>query len=427
MTFSAYPARTTLRDRLRRLNGPQRALFNVLVASAALLAVGALLVFVLVRAVVSEQAAQLGNALAAEAAGRSAEYLVHDDLVSLNVITVDLSKLPGILGVTVYDRNRQPLAQSGLVQATPDTHVASAEIVTQDGELRGTVEIYVDRYGSLPALTRFEYALGGWVAFAIMALVVVGRLQRENLGAPPSPPATVPEPRVAAPGSDNAQAADETIADEAAPAEPSLPAGPLLRIGIANYETLEQRYAPHLLSDLVDLYDEVLGRASAVYQGQLLRPLTNQCLVHFPVVGDTPSDALFRAVCCAQLFFGVVREMNAARRAQGKVTMQFTAALHEDPSLSDEDRAHITWEICHHAGVAGRLTVTDIVSEDPLVGDRLVTDAHSRQLLQIELAGADGGESRRQDVLALGVLRLADPYEDLIARQVQRLSEPATA
>lgn len=424
MTFSANPARTTLRDRLRRLAGPQRALFNVVVASLLLMLGGALLVFFLARALVQEQAAQFGSALATESAQRAAEYLVHDDLVSLNVITGGLTRLPGVVGVTVLDRHRQPLAQSGVVQAAPDLLLATADILTEENDLRGTVEILIDPQASLPALSRFDYTMAGWLAFAALALLFVARLQRDNLGASSITIAATP----AAPESVAEHGADEPAPEPAADSPLAhLPAGPILRLDIVNYATLEQRLAPRVLAELVEFYSERLRQACAYYQGQLIRPIDHQCLIAFPLAGSNEDEALFRAVCCAQLFFGVVRETNAERRSRGKMTMQFTAALHNDGALEIDERAIVTWEICTQAGTAGRLTVTDTVSDHPLLGERLVIDNGNRHLLQIELPAAAEGVSRLQDVLALGVLRLAEPYEELLARQVKRLCEPAAA
>ncbi|MFP5440194.1 MAG: hypothetical protein ACLGHJ_01770 [Gammaproteobacteria bacterium] len=421
MTFSANPARTTLRDRLRRLTGPQRALFNVIATSLLLMLGATVLALFLVRAVVHEQAAQLGGALASESARRAAEYLVHDDLVSLNVITGGLTHLPGVVGVTIFDRHRQPLAQSGLVQQTPGLLVASADILTEENDLRGTVEILIDPRGALPALSRFDYTLLGWLGFAVVLLLMVARLQRDNLGASSITIATPPPaPEIAA----EEESALPPAEDESPLAH--LPDGPLLRIDIVNYATMEQRLAPHVLNELVELYSDTLARACAYYQGQVQRPINHQGLVAFPLAGSNEDEALFRAVCCAQLFFGVVRDINEDRRARGKVTLQFTAALHNDPSLGNEGLAIVTWEICTQAGTAGRLTVTDSVSDHPLLGERLVLDGGNRHLLQIELRGEEGGENRLQDVLALGVLRLADPYEELLARQVKRLAEPVT-
>lgn len=432
MTFSANPARTSLRERLRRMTGPRRAVFNVLTTALALMVGGAVLVFFLVRAVVSEQAEHFGGALAAESAGRAAEYLVHNDLVSLNVITGSLSKLPGVVGVTVYDRRRQPLAQSGLVQATPDTLVASADILTEENDLRGTVEILIDPHAALPALTRFDYTLLGWLGFAAVLLLFVARLQRDNLlaedgAAPPLAASTAvhDDATDAAIGASTTADGEDTVPVEASPLA-RLPDGPMLRIDIVNYATLEQRLAPRVLAELLELYADMLARACALYQGQVTRPLDHQCLVTFPAAGSSDEDVLFRAICCAQLFFGVVRETNAQRKANGnKVTMQFTAALHHDASLAVDERAIVTWEICTQAGMAGRLTVTDTVSDHGTLGERLEIDSSHRQLLQIELPpGGSDGSARLQDVLALGVLRLAEPYEELLARQVNRLVSP---
>ena len=412
MTFSANPARTTLRQRLGRLAGPRRALFNVVAAALLAMLAGVLLALFLVRAVVSEQAAQFGNALAAESAQRAAEYLVHDDLVSLNVITGSLTRLPGVVGVTVLDRHRQPLAQSGRVNPTPDTLLAVAHILTEDRELRGSVELLIDPVAVSPALSRFDYTMVAWLGFAAVLLLVVLRLQRVHLAGVPL--------AVAASAPVIAETPEEPAAEAPAEAPAALPAGAVLRLDVVNLATLEQRLSPRVLAETVGWYDEVLARAAAIYQGQVLRTVDNHGLVLFPAGGTDEDELLFRAICCAQLFFGVVRE-------SGKVALQFTAALHHDPNLDDDDRALITWEICSQAGVAGRLTVTDAISDHPVLGERLVIDGQNRQLLQIELPTHNEDVVRLQDVLALGVVRLADPYEELLSRQVRRLCEPAAA
>lgn len=424
MTFSANPARTTLRERLRRQPAPQRALTTLMLVALVLMLMGAVLAFFLVRAVVHEQATQLGNALAADAAERAAEYLVHNDLVSLNVITGSISKQASVAGVVVYDRYRQPLAQSGLVQPTPDVLLVRANILTEEQELRGTVEILLRPQEPLMALPRFDYAMFGWLAFAGVLLFIVTRLQgdalREHMTA--AEPA-VHELREEDATEDVAEAAPET----AFSAGEITHDGVVLRIDIVNYTTMEQRLAPRMLSELVMIYADKLAQASAFYQGEVTRPLDHQCLVNFPAAGASEEEVIFRAICCAQLFFGVARETNSTRRAVGKTTLQFSAALHNDPSLSRDERAIVTWEICTHAGLAGRLTVTDAISDHPRLGDRLLIDSGHRKLLQVELPAENGGEAVLQDVLAVGVLKLADPYEELIARQIRLLCETAAA
>ncbi len=388
----------------------------------ALMLCASLLALFLVRAVVHEQAAQLGGALASESARRAAEYLVHDDLVSLSVITGGLTHLPGVVGVTVFDRHRQPLAQSGLTQQTPDLLLTAADIVTEENDLRGSVEILIDPRAALPALSRFDYTLLGWLGFSVAFLLIVARLQRDNLGATQLS-VEVPIQAPTAPFTADRQEIDTEPASPLTTDSPlsQLPDGPMLRIEIVNYANLEQRLAPRMMAELIRLYSEILARACSFYQGQLQRPLDHQCLVSFPLAGHSEEEALFRAVCCAQLFFGVVREQNESRRDKGKQTLQFNAALHHDPSITREARALVTWEICTQAGTAGRLTITDTVSDHPLLSDRLQLDTTNRHLLQIELPAIDGGATRLQDVLALGVVRLADPYEDLLVRQVHRL------
>lgn len=383
---------------------------------------GAALTFFLARTVTDEQASRFGHALAAESAQRAAEYLVHDDLVSLNVVTASLTRLPGIVGVTVYDRHRQPLAQSGLAQATPDTITTRALILTEEAEERGSVELIISPSAASPAMSRLYYALIGWLGFSVALLLFVARLQRDVFSAAgmPSPhakdsaPADVPlAPR---PPND--------IAAVAAAAR--IPQGTLLCVEVVNLSTLEQRLAPHLLAETLRWYDDVLAHACTLYGGRILQHIGEQCLVLFPADSATEDETLFHAICCAQLFLGVVRETVGDRKNAGRVALQFTSAIHHDPSLDTEIRALITWEICTQAGIAGRLTVTDAVSEHPAVAERLVVDGNHRHLLQIESPISEN-ESRQQDLVAFGVVRLADSYEDLISRQVSRLCAPTTA
>lgn len=391
-----------------------------------LILIGAGLTFFLVRVVVNEQAALLGNALATESAQRAAEYLVHNDLISLNIITGNLSRLNGVVGVTIFDRHHQPLAQSGMVQATPHTLTANADIFTEGNELRGTVEILISPQSALPALTRLDYTLLGWVGFAIALLLFVYRLQQENIKAEDAASSALPI--------DVSDNHDESTHGEKAEAKPEglsiLPStgffpGAMLCIDIVNFATLTQRLSPRMLAELVATYSHTLERACALYHGQITRLLDDQCLVLFSAEKTNEEEALFRAICCAQLFFGVVREVNIERKQRGRVTMQFTAALHHDPSLATEACAIVTWEICTQAGTAGRLTITDTLSNHPLLGERLATDSNHHHLLQIELPLAAGGVNILQDVLALSVMRLNEPYDGLIAQQTKRLMAAA--
>lgn len=382
---------------------------------------GAALTFFLARTVTDEQASRFGHALAAESAQRAAEYLVHDDLVSLNVVTASLTRLPGIIGVTVYDRHRQPLAQSGLVQATPDTITTRALILTEEAEERGSVELIISPSAASPAMSRLYYALIGWLGFSVVLLLFVARLQRDEFAAVYAPAISARETAPAAP-----PVAPQAPVADASAASARIPEGTLLCVEVVNLSTLEQRLAPHLLAETLRWYDDVLARACTLYGGRVLQHIGEQCLVLFPADGAKEEETLFHAICCAQLFLGVVRETVSDRKAAGRVALQFTAALHHDPSLDTEIRALITWEICTQAGIAGRLTVTDAVSDHPAIAERLIVDGNHRHLLQIESPVGEN-ESRQQDLVAFGVVRLADSYEELISRQVLRLCAPATA
>lgn len=423
MTFSANPARKSLRARLGDAGAPRRAQSVIVLTALGLMALGAALTFFLARAVTGEQAAQFGHALAVEAAQRAGEYLVHDDLVSLNVVTNGLARLPGIVGVTVYDRHRQPLAQSGQVLPTPGTVVTRALILDEDREERGSVELLLAPAEASPAMTRLYYAIGGWLGFSVALLLVVARLQRDA----PVMPAAVAEPEPVHPADPAPEADDAAIHEDVAAApDTALPAGALLRLEVVNLANLEQRLAPHLLAETLDWYDDVLARACAIYQGRLVRHVGDQCAVLFAAEPGQEEDAIFRAVCCAHLFFGVVRETAGERRAAGHMSLQFTAALHHDGGLDPESLALVTWEICTQAGIPGRLTVTDAISDRTAIGERLLVDGNHRHLLQIELPDADG-QFLTQELVAFGIVRLADPWEELLARQVRRLCEPAAA
>ena len=59
---------------------------------------------------------------------------------------------------------------------------------------------------------------------------------------------------------------------------------------------------------------------------------------------------------------------------------------------------------CTQAGIAGRLTVTDAISDHTAGGERLLVDGNHRHLLQIELPGADG-TFHTQELNAFGVVR----------------------
>jgi class 3 adenylate cyclase len=335
--------------------------------------------------------------------------------------------MPGIVGVTIYDRHRQAIAQAGLTRGNPDTLLVSADIVTEEDELRGTVQLLVEPYAALPALDRFYYTLGGGVGFALVFLLFVARLQRDLLAGDAGPAASATGPTTAAAQAAPAAEIDETPADEDPPPSDALPpvTGPLLRISIVNLANLEARMAPHMLATLIDFYDEVLARAAAIYQGQIRHGLGQDCLIDFPGGGDE-EETLFRAMCCAQLFFGVVRETNNARRAASRQTLQFKAALLHDPALDSDTRAALAWEICQH-GSPGRLTVNDLVSDHPLLAERMVLDTGNRQLLQMEVPAFGETPASAQDVLVVPVVRLVSPYEELLGRQVSTLCGMAEA
>lgn len=371
--------------------------------------------FVLARNITEEQAARFGNALAAESAQRAAEYIVHDDLVSLNVVTGSLTRLPGILGVTVYDRNRLPLAQSGQVQPTPGTITVRSLVLTEGREERGSVELIIEPAGASPAMSRLYYALAGWVGFSIVLLLIVARISRNDItegsmndGMAPSLPV---EPPARLPGN---------VEQELLPPPPDTRHGAMLRIDVVNQDALGKRLAPHVFAQLLDGYDLLLTNACRLHEGEVMRHIGDECQVFFPESPAQEDQASFRAISCARLFLDVVRETATERKNAGGVALQFTAAIHEDPLLSVADLAIVTGEICRQTGVAGRVMLTEIISENPLVGPRLEMDSVHQQLLQIDVQD-NSGETRHQEFRAFCLARLSTPFEEQLAVATQRL------
>lgn len=422
MTFSANPARTSLRDRLARGPARQRATNLLLLTALGLVCCGALLVLVLARDITEEQATRFGNALAAESAQRAAEYIVHDDLVSLNVVTGSLTRLPGILGVTVYDRNRQPLAQSGQVQPTADTITVRSLVLTEGREERGSVELIIDPAATSPAMSRLYSVLVGWLGFSIALLLIVARLVRDL------PVATgmtnLIEKTSTTPSQAHSNVEKPIVERKPVPEALEVNEGAILRINVVNQEALEKRLASYVLAEALDAYDLLLLKACKLHQGEVIRHIGDECQVFF---ADDPSQegrASFRATCCARLFLEIARETAVERKDAGGIALQFTSAVHEDPLLDIDDLAMVTGEICRQAGVAGRVVITEVISDHPLIGPRLMADRTHPQLLHVIVEGQTD-QARQQDLNTFTLTRLSSPYEELLSQQVQRFLKPS--
>lgn len=115
----------------------------------------------------SRQNDSYGKLVAAQLAVSSADYLLKNDLLSLNVVLTELLEKHGFVQLAVYSADNRILAQAGAPSRSNNLRVFTAEISYQDS-IAGFVRISLDNSGLISAVGVYARNL----ALANLALVL---------------------------------------------------------------------------------------------------------------------------------------------------------------------------------------------------------------------------------------------------------------
>jgi uncharacterized membrane protein affecting hemolysin expression len=278
------------------------------------LSVGALLGLLLTAFVLGGRAAQknaellgdYGSALAQLSARELADASIGHDLVSMHAIMQDVQSQPRVLMAAVHDLEQSLLVQAGQMPA-PGTRTVefSAPIplhdsisghatITLDAEFPGESAVYWALFGTavlllimagLALYDTWDYA---WVLRSV-PLALPARVESET-------ETTVafdePEPETSFDPDDESQTALLIHSD--------------LVLAIPNRARLEQQLNGDRFAELSQQFDTTLDAVLALYGGvRVGAPTTAGIYCIRFTSGESPSEAAFRALCCAHLIYAL--------------------------------------------------------------------------------------------------------------------------
>lgn len=298
---------------------------------------------------------QYGEATAIQLAGQLEQYLVDDEVISLNVITTQLTRQGPVHFVAVYNAQNRLVAQSG--QSKPDGKSYSAEITFQNSVI-GFVRISVDTAvrASNSIINGMLLAAAAYAALVWYFFPVIWRYLAQ-------PPAAVK----ALDDSDQPAQQSETP-------EPNIQSILVVRIKPAQY--LERHF-------------EKFYQAAKLYGGVIEQTSPEELIIKF----EHP-DAVYMAACTGQLIREVTEKsrdrikfggaLNVIDETSGKVrkATSYLASLSEGKLLIAGGEELISERIAaqtfHHSLVA------DGIKQLTRLTDQTLVDAQAQQIMSLQ-------------------------------------------
>ena len=411
-----------------------------------------------------------GQTLSTQTANSAAELVLAEDLLSLNVIVTKVAEAPMIKRATIYDANQNILAQSGdddpinlpnsLENSSLEQGIYISPITFQDVQA-GYALVVLDKR----IITSSIQESLQWMAFATLSILAISIVLALLLGKHITDPvkmltkalSAIREGRLdyrieeqrfdelgglidgfneMAQGLKERQQMRETFNRYVAPNiadnilanldAPSIPTeyvnASVLFVDIVGFTKMCEGLEPEAVGDLLNTYYHYTLEASTFYNGTVDKFIGDGAMILFGTPQEDPEHA-FHAICCAQLFLGLVDAFNNRRRENDLPIIQFRLGLHCGEMLAGTlgtnerlqytvvgDAVNIASRLCNQ-GYPGKLVISESVYEHAGGHFRLVT----QDQLSLNVRG------KTANVPIYIVEDVQDQYSSLIASQVQQI------
>jgi len=410
-----------------------------------------------------------GQTLSTQTANSAAELVLAEDLLSLNVIVTKVAEAPMIKRATIYSANQKILAQSGddepiklpqpIESSAPEQGIYVSPITFQDIQagyalvvldksiITATIQqslqlMAVATLSILAASILVALILGkhitGPINMLTKALLAIrqGQLdyrieeqRHDELGG------LIDGFNEMAQGLKERDQMRETFNRYVAPNiasnilanldAPSIDTeyvdASVLFVDMVGFTNMCENLEPKAIGDLLNTYYHYTLKASAFYNGTVDKFIGDGVMILFGTPQEDPEHA-FHAICCAQLFLGLVDAFNKKRRIANLPVIQFRLGLHCGEMLAGTlgtqerlqytvvgDSVNLAARLCHQ-GKPGKLTISESVY-DHAGGYRLIT--------QDQLSLSVRGKASNVPVYILDDVQ--DQYSQLIENQVQQI------
>ncbi|MBV1882021.1 MAG: HAMP domain-containing protein [Pseudomonadales bacterium] len=412
-----------------------------------------------------------GQTLSTQTANSAAELVLAEDLLSLNVIVTKVAEAPMISRATIYDADWKVLVQSGeddieglpfepLESSSSEQGIYISPITFQDVQA-GYALVVLDKQ---IITSRIQESLQ-WMAIATLSILAISILVALVLGKHITDPvkmltAALSEIREGhldyrieeerfdelgglidgfnemAQGLKERQQMRETFNRYVAPNiadnilanldTPSIATeyvnASVLFVDIVGFTQMCEGLEPEAVGDLLNTYYHYTLEASTFYNGTVDKFIGDGAMILFGTPEEDPEHA-FHAICCAQLFLGLVDSFNSRRQENNLPIIQFRLGLHCGEMLAGTlgtnerlqytvvgDAVNIASRLCNQ-GYPGKLVISESVYRH--------AGGHFRLVTQDQLSLNVRGKSANVPIYI--VEDVQDQYSALIANQVKQI------
>lgn len=411
-----------------------------------------------------------GQTLSTQTANSAAELVLAEDLLSLNVIVTKVAEAPMIKRATIYGVNEKILAQSGddepinlpqpLVSSLPEQGIYISPITFQDVQA-GYALVVLDKHiitsSIKESLQLMAFATLSILAISIIVALVLGKHITDPVKMLTKALSAIREGQLdyrieekrfdelggliagfneMAEGLKERRQMRETFSRYVAPNiadnilanldAPSIATeyvdASVLFVDIVGFTKMCEGLEPGEIGELLNIYYHYTLEASAFYNGTVDKFIGDGAMILFGTPQEDPDHA-FHAICCAQLFLGLVDSFNSRRRENDLPIIQFRLGLHCGEMLAGTlgtperlqytvvgDAVNIAARLCNQ-GYPGKLVISESVYEHAGGLFRLVT----QDQLSLNVRG------KSSNVPVYVVEDVQDQYSSLISSQVQQI------
>lgn len=431
---------------------------------------------------VRNQEDTFGTLLVQQTANSSAELILAEDLLSLNVITNKVAEASNVFSVIIFDREGKILAQSGnaaelslfqnlllRISESPEGEITTIRekniyatpIFIQDVRA-GYAVVLLDPSTVTATISQAVR----WTAMATLVLILLSILLSAVLGKNLTNPIRRLMTATTAIRSGNldyrisenrhdeigdliesfnhmAQGLKEKdqLSDTFKKYVPNNVASTLLNdlsrpliptnyvnasvlfIDIVSFTSMSENMTPEAVGKLLNNAYRLILKASSPYHGTVDKFIGDGAMIVFGAP-DQDEDHSFNAICCAQLFLGLVEKHNQQQEIDGLPQIQFRLGLHCGEMLAGTlgtqermqytvvgDTVNLAARLCHCSD-PGKLTVSESVHQQAHGDERIITE--DKKSVQVR--------GKKKEIITYQVNDLCEPYRNQVQFRINQIT-----
>jgi len=421
-----------------------------------------------------KQTDDFGHSMVQRVADSSAELILTDDLLSLSVMLGNLVEDPNILSAAIYDVENKLIAEAGSPitphltiagefkpnDALKETGIYSESVTVQD-VVAGHARVMLDKTPITQTIRQIikviSVATIGMVAIGICCALALARhfthpIRQLTRGAQAISKGhykyrvetdrhdelgiLINNFNEMAKGLHERHQIEQTFSRFMAPHvakdilsdldRPRVPSeyvnASILFLDIVSFTALCSSMRPQEVAELLNQYYFYIHQASKLYNGTVDKFIGDGAMIVFGAP-QRDEDHRFHAICCAQLFLGLIKEINKQRQQEQLPTIQFRLGLHCGDVLSGVigsmermeytvvgDTVNLAAHLCEE-GEAGKLLITDDVYQYANINKRILASDPLHRMIQ----------GKSEPITTYEVIGVRASYQSLIDRQVEQL------